>query len=188
MALMKRVLLRLLPPGLPWQVQGDWSALLDAVATSIERARGYLGAVVDESIPGNADETIPEWADELGVLYAPNINTAVMRQRIRAANSATGGQSIDYLQRQLVVEFPRVDNPSVSRVSIVETGPMSIELRGDVDTPDQFARLIGITGRIFPVHVARSFNVIVLFGSAVARCSVGVSGVMRCGNFQEGLP
>ena len=182
---MKRVLRLLLPSGLPWRARGGWAALLDGLSASLGRVRMYLRGAVSESIPGRANESIPEWAEELGVAYAPNTNREVMKQRIRAANAAVGGQSLEYLQRQLTIEFPRADNPDVSRVLIEETGPLSIRINGDVETVDQYARLVGIVGRIFPVHVARTLNVIALSGSSVGRCGVGVCGVMRCGNDQE---
>lgn len=173
--MVRRVLNLLFPPGNAWLLRGTLGLLMDGIADSLTRARDFLRGLLRESIPGTAEATLPDWFAALGIAYYASIPLAEQRQQAKAAYTSAGGQSLGYIRDQIQIELPNV------YLTEDEEDVFKFHVLGDVPTSRNYLRLLSIISRIAPAHLEPLYNVRILAGSNVARCSLGITGVARTG-------
>jgi len=175
MAGVRQVINLLFPPGNAWRLRGTLWLLLDGIADTFERVKDFLSGVLNESIPGNAEITLSDWFAAFGIAYYASLPLAEKRQQAKAAYTSAGGQSLGYIKDQIQIEFPNVylteDVEDVFQFHVL----------GDVPTSRNYLRLLSIVARITPAHLESLYNIRILAGSNVARCSLGITGIARTG-------
>jgi len=170
MGIVNRSLRLLFPPGHAWKLPGALGTFIDALALNFDRLRLFILAVVSESLPGTAEDMLPEWYEALDLPYDTAIPLIVRQARAANAYSFLGDQSFSQLEGYLQAELPDIylvesytDNEAVSAISgIGESGAMrsgsgnplhTFSVMGDVDTQEEYDRLLAILAKIFPLHL-----------------------------------
>ena len=200
MAIIKRALRLLFPPGHAWTLTGTLGDLVDALAMSFSRLRTFFRGILTESLPGTAEETLPEWYESQGLEYNPTLPLAKRQKRAESAYVATGGQGFNYLQDRLQAELPEVyitestgeDSAGVAaitgiaRCGIERCGKgillHSFLVQGYVEDSGEYNRLLSILARIFSLHLAPIMGVTNKSILGIDRCGIGRTGTARCGN------
>jgi hypothetical protein len=173
--LIRNALTRLLPNGHAWRPATMTSAVLDALAESIDRVLAFLSDVRAESTPRTATNTIGEWYASMGIKYTPTIDLTTARGQIDSAYTSVGGQSIGYLNDQVKKQFPGV--------SIEEQGSdFSYLVFGDVNTTNDYSSLLGLIDRLAPLHLAPVFNIRIIETLTTAYTGISIAGKARTGN------
>jgi uncharacterized protein YmfQ (DUF2313 family) len=137
----------LLPPGHPWSLPPVFRAVLTAIALSFERLKTAIDAVVTESLPSTADETLPEWYSALGLTYDPTLSLAVRQAIAKQAYTAVGGQTLPSLQTAL-----QTAHPDITISTVAPDGHKYYQLDGYTD-PETEARALGLVDRIGPAEM-----------------------------------
>ncbi len=199
MGIVERALRLLFPKGLAWTLPDVLGTFVGALALSFDRLRLFLRGVLDESLPGSADDTLPEWFETLGLAHDSSQPLATRQATAEGQYTATGGQSFSYLQDQMQRELPEVflnESPledtgvsaivGIARVGVARVGKgnpaFSYFVRGFVDDSTQFARMLAILQRIFPLYLEPVIGVTNRSILGIGRVGVGHVGTARVGN------
>jgi len=96
----------LLPKGRALWLKNQGSQVLDGLSAPIETLKIQMRDVIDESWPGTAIETLPEWHTTMGVQYNPSARTIAEQQiMLSAMETGQGGNTLAKLQAQFDKEF-----------------------------------------------------------------------------------
>lgn len=199
MGVVSRSLRLLFPRGLAWRLPGQLGQLVDAIALSIDHLRLFALDVVMESLPGTANETLPDWYATADLPYDASLPLAARQVRLATALSATGGQSFGYLQDQLQAELPDtyltesgISDPAVAgvygvgRYGLMRYGngnPLhTFWVQGFVGTTEEYDRMLAILARIFPLHLGPMIGVSITSLLGYGRSGIAKSGTSRSGN------
>jgi uncharacterized protein YmfQ (DUF2313 family) len=190
-----------------WPLAGNLSALIDALALSIERLRVFLMGILTESNPGTAEEMLEQWYADLGIEYDSTQSTARLRKRARAAYTAGGGQSKDYIESVLQIAYPNVslEETIVENDNMVGVGTVGqimttdyqswvppaaqdgtypvyyYRVVGTVSTPYDLKGIQNILDRIAPLTHIAVYDVTVLGITDTGMVGLGVTGLMEVG-------
>ena len=209
MALMQRTLRQLLPDGSPWRLAPTFRTVVDALGLSLGRARAFVDAARDESIPSRADATLAQWYQMLGLPYDATQTLATRRALAKQAYTATGGQSLDYLNAVIAIAFPDVEiepvgvyfDPvegagageagvmfSASYPSWLTPTPTDgtwpwayYRVIGEVNIVPDLTRLLGLLDRIAPAEMVPVLAVDVRSLTETAQAGLGMCGLMEAG-------
>lgn len=168
---------RLMPPGKAWRFFGDLRKFMDALSLSIIRVKSYMTGVLAEAIPKTSTDLIEEWHNALSLSYDSAQDLTQLRARVDAAFTATGGQSLGYLEGQMQREFPEV--------YIQEVDIYNYDLLGNVLTVRDFYRLISFVDRYFPLHLVPFFNVTIVETLDTAYTGIAITGKAITGKVVE---
>jgi len=170
MGLVNRSLRLLFPPGQAWRLPGVFGIFIDALALNFDRLRLFIRGIILESIPGTAEDMLPEWYDALDLPYDSTLLLADRQARAANAYNFVGDQTFAYLESRLQAELPNVylvesyfDDEGVAAISgigrsgIMRSGsgnPLyTFLVFGDVDTEEEYNRMLAILAKIFPLHL-----------------------------------
>lgn len=209
MAVMQRTLRQLLPTGSPWQLAPTFRSVVDALGLSLGRARTFVDAARDESIPSRADATLAQWYQMLGLPYDATQTLSTRRALARQAYTATGGQSLAYLNGVIQIAFPDVElEPASAYYEPVEgagegeAGVMFAtsypswltptptdgswpwayyRVVGEVNIVPDLARLLGLLDRIAPAEMEPVLAVDIRSLTETAQAGLGMTGLMEAG-------
>jgi len=202
---MQKVLFTLMPTS--WRPVKEFKAFLTVLGLALGRAYEYLQKVLTESNPGTAVDTLPDWYKQLGIQYDHTQLLSNRQQQARQRWTATGGQSLDYLESQIQTAFPYVflEKVSVSDINmcgIGECGELECEgypswvppefhdgteptallwLRGELTSDQDLDRLVGLLERIAPGEMEPVFSLTILSDTETSECGVAVCGLAECG-------
>lgn len=213
MGLMTRALKNLLPDGHAWRLPTTFRSVVEALGTSLERARVVAQAIVDESLPSSADETLPEWFDMLGLPYDATQTLDTRRNRARQSWTAVGGQNLDYLNDTIQIAFPNVEIRTVSGYFATENmvgagmvGQMQVtsypswlvteptdgsypyatyRVVGEVPDTSDLTRLLGLLDRIAPAEMEPVLEITVLNVTPTAEAGLAMVGLAQVGRTKE---
>lgn len=202
MGLMQTVLRRLTPEIFGGRVRG----LVDAIAGSMQTLYDYIKQTVSEANAGTADETLAHWYAMLGLPYDPTLTLRARQQQARQAWTATGGQAVDALNRAIQVAFPevflqRVDLEFASMTGTAETGVAQTAsyptwyggaetgeqpvawyyVFGNVDSQQDFNRLVYLLERIAPAEMEPVYSVFIAGETIAAETGIAVTNLAECG-------
>jgi len=204
---MRRTLRSLFPSGYAWPLAGQFGQVIDALSVSLDRARDFLRGVLTESNPGTADDTLPQWFDQLGITYDETQLKSALRSRARQAFTAVGGQSKSYIESVLQLAYPGVSltEVEIEPVNMAGVGmvgqmqttnyqswiPVSAQdgtypvyyyrVVGEVSTPYDLNGIQNILDRIAPLTHIAVFDVTVLGITDTAQVGLGVTGLAEVG-------
>jgi uncharacterized protein YmfQ (DUF2313 family) len=154
MALMNRALKSLLPAGSPWRLPAVFRSVIGALALSLDRLKVFIDAIVTESLPSAAVDTLPDWYEALGLAYDPALALDVRQAIARQAYTAVGGQSLDSLQAALTAA-----HPDLTVSTVTPDGHKYYNLSGYTD-PDTLDRALGLMDQIAPAEMEPHVDVI----------------------------
>jgi hypothetical protein len=195
----------LLPPS--WRLGVDLRAVIEALGLSFDRMRTLLRGVLTESNPSTAVDTLPEWYDQLGLIYDVTQTLAVRQARAKQAYSSLGGQSIGYLNEQLQIAYPDVylEEIYVDNENMVGYGMVGLMMVYDYPTwitspptdgtyPNFYYRVLGevddtydlngiknLLSRIMPAPYEPVFAVTIRNLTPTGQVGIGMVGLMMVG-------
>lgn len=195
----------LLPPS--WRLGVDLRAVIEALGLSFDRMRTLLRGVLTESNPSTAVFTLPEWYDQLGLIYDVTQTLAVRQARAKQAYSSLGGQSIGYLNEQLQIAYPDVylEEIYVDNENMVGYGMVGLMMVYDYPTwitspptdgtyPNFYYRVLGevddtydlngiknLLSRIMPAPYEPVFAVTIRNLTPTGQVGIGMVGLMMVG-------
>ncbi len=211
MGLMNRVLRRLFPPGHAWTLTGALGDLVEALAMSFARIRTFFLGILTESLPGTADDTLPEWFEAFGLKYDPTQTLANRQARADQAYTSLGGQNKDYLEAQIQKAYPDVHlietdvNPE-NMVGLGMVGDMQVQgypswlaspstdgtfpvhyyrVAGEVNDAIDLRGLENLLDRIMPKEMEPVFEITIRNQTATSEVGLGMVGLMQVGRGQE---
>lgn len=182
---------------LPFKSGPQMREVLDGLGLSLDRAREYLRTANTEANPRTAVATIDEWLAALNVT-APVGATLGEKQAIAyAAWSSVGGQSLDYINGQIIGPYPNAyiaeNTLDVElRMGDAEMGELECEgadltqllyyiVAGYVNYARERLTLQGLLSHLVPAHLTEIFQARVAFDGDVARCNIATTGRSICG-------
>lgn len=155
MGLMDRVLKNLLPPGgSAWYLAPTFRTLVEGLALTLDRAKGIVDSIVDESLPSTAEDMLPEWFAMFGIPYDSTLALATRQAIARQAYTAVGGQSLDSLQDAL-----ERAHPELTISTVTPDGHKYYNLSGYTDA-ETLDRALGLLERIAPAEMEPHVDVI----------------------------
>lgn len=213
MDLMQRALKILLPRGLAWRLQGDWSKVMAGIGSALETVRKYVAGIVSESQPQNADDTLAEWYAMLGLPYDPTQTLADRQNQASQAFNSAGGQDKDYLDARIQIAFPDVHVETVegyfvtaNMVGVGMVGQMQttdypswlaspptdgtfpyayFRVVGEVDFTADLTRLQGLLDRLAPAELEPVYDVRIRNITPTAEAGLGMVGIMQVGRTKD---
>ncbi len=211
MDLINRTLRRLFPPGHAWTLTGPVGDLVDALSISFSRIRTFFRGILTESLPGTADETLPEWFKALGLKYDPTQTLANRQARADQAYTSVGGQNKDYLEGQIQKAYPDVylmetDVNPENMVGLGMVGDMQVQgypswlaspptdgtfpvhyyrAAGEVNDAIDLRGLENILDRIMPKEMEPVFEITIRNQTATSEVGLGMVGLMQVGRGKE---
>lgn len=207
MGIMRRPLRQQFPPGSPWNLPGDFGAVVDAISLSLDSLRTFFRGVLTESNASTAVDLLPEWFAEMGLVYDNTQPLASNQKRAKQAWTATGGQDKDYLQAQIQIAFPDISIGEVTVERIFMCGVAMVGLTmvtdypswltspptdgstpcfyylvtGEVETVRNLQELKNILDRIMPLHMEPVFVVTVRQTTDTGMCGLAITGLAEVG-------
>jgi hypothetical protein len=141
-------------------LQGD--QVLDGVSQPIETLKTTAREVIDESWPGTATDTLPQWHSTLGVQYDPLARSVADQQTMLAAmETAIGGNTLELLQAQFDKEFDGRIVVSEAFVTGVTGFAYCGLARCGLATPIIYSLGYNITGTVYSITEARRVAAII---------------------------
>lgn len=176
----------------------DGGLVRDGVAEVLDTLRVKGRSIIDESWPGTAVETLPEWHTTMGVAYDPTARSVAEAQVMLAAmESAVGGSTLANLQAQLDKEFGgrvvvgETYIIGVTGLALCGLGRCGIAspvvyslgytITGTVYSSVEAARVAAILERYAPAHLEPNSLLTDLSASAIATTGLGRVGIARTG-------
>lgn len=197
MGVMERCLRLMFPRGRPWALAGDADPLVRGIAITLERPRAAARAIVAESLPLEATESLPEWCEDLGLAYDPTLPQADTRARVDATLCALGDITLNALQVQIDRELYGVivsevssdsgagaDECGVARCGAVagDYSDRYYDVDGTVLTEEQLARLTLILQHFAPLHLEACVIVGVTGLNSTSEAGAAVCGLEQTGS------
>lgn len=149
MDLITRVLRQLIPRRLfgPQLV-----AVVDAIASAVQTAYVAIKAIIRESNPGTANDTLPQWYPALGLKYDATLTLATRQALARQAYISIGGQSLNALNAAIQVAFPDV---AIQPVRYDTQQMVGIGMVGQLRVQDYPSWYAGTTDGTYPLAYYR---------------------------------
>lgn len=179
--LIHTALRRLLPGGRAFRLTGQASNMLDGLADSLCRPRLFLRNVQAEALPATASATIDQWLDLLGISVPAGTTLGDKRKIAAAELTATGGQSLEYINGRLQAIFPNVYVEESEDGSGVGPFTFYYYVRGFYPYASDFLRILSILARIAPLHLVPVYDARSVYDGDVARCRIASTGRAICG-------
>ena len=172
--------------------------VIDGVSGPIETLKDTMGSITDESWPGTATVTLPEWHVALGVEYDPLVRTIEEQRRmLEAMETTTGGVTISALQiqfdkeffgRVVVSELSTTGVTGVARTGVARTGtdePRIYEkgynVIGGIYNDLEASRVASIVARYGPAHLTPNYIL-----TNTSHMTTGITGQALCGLSRTG--
>lgn len=149
---MRNVIKLLFPRGRAWSFAGNAGQLIDGLGDSLEYPKDALRAILPESLPGTATDTLPEWHVMLGQIYDPSMSVEDQRIKLSAILTSIGGVDIVRLNTQIQKELP---NCYVAEPAMPEQIPNCYYVGNILPelTPEEYIRLFIILTYYAPLHL-----------------------------------
>ncbi len=191
---------------IPQNIFGDQLLrVIDALANALSAAYDAAKGIIRESVPSQADETLQQWYDMLGIPREQTLPLELQQKIAKQAWTASGGQSKEQLDEQIQIAFPDVEVVQVTinlseMVPLAECGvvqcfdypswyggPETGEepigyyfVVGDVEQFEQFQRLIGLISRIGPAEMEPVFQIAVASDTETSQCGIAQCNLAEC--------
>lgn len=193
MGVMTKALRTLMPRGLPWRFPGQAGQMVDGIGASLDRLHSDALLLIDESRPGTALVTLPDWHGALGVPYDATKPIADQRAMLDAMYCAVGGMTRNDLEEQIHKEFPDAYVAEVPTDSECGEGECGVavcngapgdfsgqyfDVTGSVEDDAALMRLGRIIDHFAPAHLEPCIIVNVLALTATSsQCGDGICGL-----------
>lgn len=210
MDIIKKALRLLFPSGHAWTLTGTLGDMVDALAESFSRVRTFFRGVLTESLPGTADDTLPEWYEALGLTYDETLSLADRQARADQSYTSVGGQNKDYLEEQIQRAYPdvylvEVDIVIANMVGIGMVGHMQTQsypswltppptdgsfpvhyyqVKGEVDDAVDLKGLENLLSRIAPLTHEPVWQITIRNQTATSEAGLGMAGLAQAGRGQ----
>lgn len=205
MGIMNKAFKSLFPPD--WHLLGDLKAVIEALSLSLERLREFLIAVLDESNPLSAVDTLEEWHTQEGIVYDSSQSITKQQEIVNQAYSNAGGQDPDYLNGQIQKVFPDVQLQEVFIAPEFQAGfgmaglmmassypswlvptptdgsypNFYFRVIGEVDFVSDLTRIQNLLDKIMPVPYEPVYAVTIRNLTPSAMAGLGMAGLMMAG-------
>ena len=203
-----------LPGGPAWRLATTFRAVIDALGLAFDRMREFITVeIIKESLPSTAEDTLSDWFTMLGIPYDSTQTLATRRARAKQAWTATGGQSLDYLNGIIQIAFPDVEiqgvfgyYPTEYMVGIGMVGQMQVtdypswlspaptdgsypfayyRVIGEVPDTSDLNRILGLLDRIAPAEMEPVLDITVTNLTPTAEAGLGMVGLAQVGRTKE---
>lgn len=188
-------------------------AVFDAVGANLQKAYDAAAAVIRESIPSRATDTLPLWYDQLGLRYDSTLTLTVRQGLARQAYVTIGGQNLVSLNAAIQIAFPNVyldvillDTGTMvgaGQVGIMQTtdyygwypgvtdGSAQIDfyrVLGNVENQQEFLALLNLLSRIAPAHMeAVTGQLVILNITPTSETGLAMVGLAEVGRTKEDI-
>jgi len=172
--------------------------VIDGVAVPVETLKTEVRKIIDESWPGTAVDTLPQWHSTLGVAYDASARSVAEQQvMLSAMETAQGGSTLGKLQAQFDKEFlgrvvvsesylygitgRAVCGMARCGVSIALIYPTGYTITGTIYSSTEASRVAAIIARYGPAHLTPNSLLTDPSAVVVAIAGLGRTGLARTG-------
>lgn len=200
MGVIAKSLRSLLPKGRALWLRDNGQKVIEGIAEPIESLKVVSRDVIDESWPGTAVETLPQWHSTFGINYDQTARTIAEQQMmLEAMETSQGGNTLALLQEQFDKEFGGrivvseayvIGITGSARCGIGRCGlaenivyQLGYNITGTILSVAESFRIEAIIARYGPAHLTP--NSLLTDPSAI---EIGISGIGRTGLARTGRP
>jgi hypothetical protein len=196
MGIMHDALKLLFPRGEAWR-RIPQDALVTGLGCNLDKLESGAYAIINESRPGTATDTLPEWHEVLGQHYDPSLLIADQRARLESTRLSIGGMTLLQLQDQLQREFPLVfvfevttnseageDECGVAICGAVEGDyhPTYYDITGEVGDEADEIRIRAILEHFAPAHLDPNVLVTIPGITTSSEAGIAICGLEEAGS------
>ena len=148
MGLMLRVLRRLIPIG----IGAKFRALVDAIALYLQTVYEEIKAIMTETNPGTAVDTLADWYATIGLKYDATLDLGTRQSIAKQAYISIGGQSISALNDAIQIAFPDV---IIQPPTFPVDNSVGVGMVGLIEVQDYPSWYTGTTDDTYPITYYR---------------------------------
>ncbi len=212
MGIVTSTLKTLFPRGEAWRFPVKFRSVRDALSLQLDTVKVFLEEVITESNPGTAEDTLPEWYDQLNIRYDDTRSVRSLQERANQIYSAIGGQSKEYIEGQIQTAYPDayIDEYNVPYTSMVGLGMVGLMqvgsypvwyagdmdgefpvysyfVRGEVDDIQDLLNIQNLLSRIAPATHHPVYQVTIRNQTETAEVGLAMAGLAQVGRTKEDI-